>query len=296
MVITLGTPNTGTFWSDAGETGRKTLCWEQTYNSQNVHLPSDFCKSWTALAGMSAFGPKIGLLPELPAAIPLYAIAGNEIFHGQIGFAATDILFDGDGVVSLSSALHHRSGGGTTSYTTIQNPPSAWHGDLPKNRDIIAMVGDLIRTYIATHPAPAPALGGDFYWLANGGQWTVHDSQLQISRGPSGLVGDESWNAYGAVVTGHAQLAFTGNADGSLTGTYTTSTTYTYAQGTAGDYPEFTPDSAAPRAGQTVTLTPIAPMYAKSVPGGSSPAAYGLGNPYLCQSGLAPNLIRNCGA
>ena len=122
MVITLGTPNTGTFWADAGETARKTLCWEQTYNSQNVHLPSDFCRSWTALAGMSAFGPKIGLLPELPASIPLYAIAGNEIFHGQIGFAATDIPFDGDGVVSLSSALHHRPGGGTTSYTTIQNP------------------------------------------------------------------------------------------------------------------------------------------------------------------------------
>ena len=118
-------------------------------NSQNVQLPSDFCRDWTALAGMSALGPKIGQLPELPSDIPLFAIAGNETIHMRLGLSVVDMPLGGDGVVSLSSALHHRPGGGTNSYTAIQNLPqvfdiSAWHGALPQNRDIIAMVHDLI--------------------------------------------------------------------------------------------------------------------------------------------------------
>ena len=78
-----------------------------------------------------------------------------------------------------------------------------------------------------------PRLGGDAYWLADGGPWTVHGSQLQISQGPSGLIGTQTWNAGGNIDIGHAQLAFTSNADGSLTGTYiATGTLYLY-QGTA---------------------------------------------------------------
>ena len=53
MVITLGTPNTGTFLSDAGEKARAILCWEQTYNAQNVQLPSNFCRDWTGLSPAS---------------------------------------------------------------------------------------------------------------------------------------------------------------------------------------------------------------------------------------------------
>ena len=216
--------------------------------------------------------------------------------------------------------LHHRPGGGTSSYTKIQNPPrffdlSATHGVLPWNRDIIAMVRDLIRAYVAAHPAPVPAsapaatpspvqaLGGEAYWLAGGGKWFVHGSGIQISRGPSGLTGTVSWNAgpynapslmAGPMCEGLISLAFISQPDGSLAGTFTTDATYTPWTGTS--IGNFRPAPNAPRKGQTVTLTPIAPMYAKSAPGGSSPAAYGLGNPYLCQDGLTEPAVRSCGA
>jgi pimeloyl-ACP methyl ester carboxylesterase len=305
MVITIGTPNDGSF---AGNV-RPLICAGPTVVTVLAeHAVPGLCSDWQAADAMSLFSSRIMKLPQLPPSIPvLHAIAGDETFIWEIwaGHPQSRVMlpFFGDGVVTPGSALHKRPGSMHDTFDTFKNPwvpgdMSVWHLALKGYPQVIAKTRDYIQAYVqANQPAAiAPVLGGDAYWLVNGGQWTVHDAQLQISRGPSGLVGDESWNAYGAVVTGHAQLAFTSNADGSLTGTYTTSATYTYAQGTASDYPEFTPDPSAPKAGQTVTLTPIAPMYAKSVPGGSSPAAYGLGNPYLCQSGLAPNLIRNCGA
>jgi pimeloyl-ACP methyl ester carboxylesterase len=310
MVITLGTPNTGTFEANIGETARSILCWEQTYNSQNVRLPSDFCKNWKALAGMSDFGPKIGDLKALPAQIPLFAIAGNETFHGQIGFAATDIPFGGDGVVSLPSALHHRPGGGTSSYTTIQNPGifdvSATHGELPKNRDIIAMVHDLIRAYIAHHPAPVPApvatpspvLGGDAYWLADGGKWYVHDLWIQISRGSSGLTGEVGWNAGPCEFNnpssehcwGTAKVAFTSQQDGSLTGTYTTGSAYATSSGTPAG--TFQGDPEAPKEGQSFRLIPVAPHHARDVGVLSNPDQH-IGNQNLCQEGY---WTMECGA
>ena len=305
MVITIGTPNDGSF---AGNV-RPLICAGPTVVTVLAeHAVPGLCSDWQAADAMSLFSSRIMKLPQLPPSIPvLHAIAGDETFIWEIwaGHPQSRVMlpFFGDGVVTPGSALHKRPGSMHDTFDTFKNPwvpgdMSVWHLALKGYPQVIAKTRDYIQAYVqANQPAAiAPVLGGDAYWLVNGGQWTVHDAQLQISRGPSGLVGDESWNAYGAVVTGHAQLAFTSNADGSLTGTYTTSATYTYAQGTASDYPEFTPDPSAPKAGQTVTLTPIAPMYAKSVPGGSSPAAYGIGNPYLCQSGLSPNLIRNCGA
>jgi pimeloyl-ACP methyl ester carboxylesterase len=295
MVITLGTPNTGSFWSNAGDDARKIICWEQTYNSQNVQLPSDFCKNWTALAGMSVFGDKIAGLPELPSSIPLYAIAGNEVLHLRLGLSVVDIPLGGDGVVSISSALHKRSNGGPGSYTAIQNPPrmldiSAWHGYLPtKNRDIIAMTSDLIRTYIRTHPAPAPALGGDAFWLAHGGKWYVHGMGLQLYRGPSGLAGTETWNAYGTVVTGTNHLVFTSQPDGSLIGTFTDDAAYTRTG--FGDPSGFQPDPAAPKKGDVVKLVPVAPERAKIV--GSPSADYE--NTNICSPWL-PGASTYCGA
>ena len=304
MVITLGTPNTGSFWANAGDDARKILCWEQTNNAQNFQFPSDFCRDWTALAGMSVLGPQIKHLKELPPQIPLFAIAGNEILHWRLGLSVVDMPLDGDAVVSLSSALHHRPAGGTSSYTKIQNPPrvydiSAWHGDLPKNRDIIAMVHDLIRTYIATHPArvPAPAAtsspapGGDSYWLADGGKWYVHGMTLQISRAAAtsseaDLTGIWSWNDYQNTVWGHAVLRLSVQQDGSLAGTFVGSATYTLKDGSPAQ--GYAPQPDAPTDGQTIRLVPVAPMHAK-VDGGY------FGSTNWCQAGL-PDASQYCGA
>jgi hypothetical protein len=94
-----------------------------------------------------------------------------------------------------------------------------------------------------------------------------------------------SWNAYGTIITGHAQLAFTSNADGSLTGTYTTSATYTYRQGGPSDYPD-QDYSGAPQKGQTIQLVPVAPYHAKTIYNGNSPGGLLYGNTNWCQADL----------
>jgi pimeloyl-ACP methyl ester carboxylesterase len=141
--------------------------------------------------------------------------------------------------------------------------------------------------------ASAQQLGGDSYWLAGGGQWYVHGALLQISRGPSGLTGTETWNAYGNVVYGTAHLAFTLQPDGSLAGTYTDDTTYTKDPNK--DTSAWTgPDPGDPRKGQTITLVPVAPMHAKTVYGSNSPPSWTPGNPNWCQQGLVDPAV--CGA
>jgi hypothetical protein len=83
-------------------------------------------------------------------------------------------------------------------------------------------------------------------------------------------------------------VTFVSQPDGSLVGTFTTSATYTAWGG--GSIGNFQPWSGDPKAGQTFTLVPIAPMFAKASAGS------GVGNPYLCQTGLAEPAIRSCGA
>ena len=152
-----------------------------------------------------------------------------------------------------------------------------------------------------TAPA-APALGGDAYWLADGGKWHVHGESLQISQGPSGLTGTVSWNAgpcngpynnnpsaAGQMCEGSSQLTFASQLDGSLAGTFTTNPTYrAWSGGSIGNYQ---PSSGDPKAGETFTLVPLQAHFAKGVPDTS-----GVGNPYLCQDGLDAVTVRACGA
>ena len=301
-VITIGVPNTGSFWANLGGPVRDLICTEA-----GVHGPAAICNDqWQVLSGLQAFGPKIAALKPLPPSISLNAIAGDETWVYQIwGSFWGGIPLFGDGVVSTGSALAKRPGGQDDTFDPVRNPivpgdTSVMHIPLKHYLKVQELVVGYIGTWVKTHqPVPvqaaptAPALGGDSYWLAGGGHWWVHDSMLQISRGPSGLVGDENWNAGGTIITGHARIAFTSNADGSLAGTFTTSTTYTYSQQPlpAGFLTPGPMDG--PQQGQTFTLVPVAPMLAKSIPGSGGAS---VGNPYLCQAGLAPSLSRNCGA
>ena len=161
---------------------------------------------------------------------------------------------------------------------------------------MVGYIGTWVQRLTSPAVAAAPALGGDSYWLADGGKWFVHGAGLQLEavpRGRTDYVGELTWNAYGAVVTGHIHLSFTSNADGSLTGTYIDSATYTYAQGNASDYPEFTPDPSVPQQGQVIKLVPIAPHHAKTVYlSGGSPE---YGNTNWCQADL-PDASQYCGA
>ena len=302
-VITIGVPNTGSFWANLGAPIRDLICTEA-----GVHGPAAICNDqWQVLGGLQAFGPKIAALKPLPPGISLNAIAGDETWVYQIwGSFWGGIPLFGDGVVATGSALAKRPGGTHDTFDTVRNPivpgdTSVMHiplkHDLPVQELVVGYINAWVQAHQSAAPvqaAPtAPALGGDTYWLAGSGKWWVHDSQLQISQGPSGLTGDESWNAGGAIITGHAQIAFTSNADGSLSGTFTTSATYTYSQQPlpAGFLTPGPTDG--PQRGQTFTLVPVAPMLAKSIAGSGGAS---VGNPYLCQAGLAPSLSRNCGA
>jgi hypothetical protein len=323
MVITIGTPNKGSFISDA----RNLVCDNPTIlPSIAENIQPGLCTQWTAAGAMSVFNSKISQLPMLPTAIPIvHAIAGDQHLVWKVLNATVDAPIDGDGVVPLWSALAKRPGGTQDTFDRVTNPlvPANWsamHLELQRNTSIMQLVTGYVSGWIREHPLPAasacptsgdvpgaadcyahppataqpaaaPALGGDAYWLADGGRWYVHDAGLRISRGPSGLTGTETWNAYGTIVTGTIHLAFTSQPDGSLLGTYTDNTVYTTTPGR--DASMFQPDPAAPRQGEVIRLVPVAPMHAKSVYVSRPGPLYA--NTNWCQAGL-PNGWKWCGA
>ena len=150
----------------------------------------------------------------------------------------------------------------------------------------------------------SPQLGGTAYWLADGGRWFVHDYQLQITQGPSGLTGKESWNAgpcdwqnINDTVAGHCwgsdELTFTSQPDGSLEGTVISVPVYTSS---AGSLPAgYQPEPGEPYQGQVIRLVPVAPMLAKFIQ--VIPDKSGNGNSNLCQQGLpSATETKYCGA
>jgi hypothetical protein len=295
MVITIGTPNTGSLLGNAhdvfcGAIGAGIeLAWHGA------------CTQFQAASAMAVFNPEIMTLPKLPPSVPLHAIAGDETYVFKLLGAQVAWPFFGDGVVTTGSALDKRPGWKDDTFDTVANPfvlddTSAFHLRLTSNPNVQVLVDRYISDYLRSHPVQAAqaVLGGDAYWLADGGTWTVHGLQLQISRGPSGLIGTQTWNAGGNIEIGHAQLAFTSNADGSLTGTYIATGTHTYTKTPpAGFIPE--PDTDLPQQGQTIMLVPVSPHLAKTVYNGNSPSLFVGGNTNLCQDGLA-NASQYCGA
>ena len=114
MVITIGTPNAGSFAGD----GRTLLC----YNGVVLPAIADqflpgICTQWDAASAMGVFSPQIWLLPKLPSSIPVvHALAGDEtlvwtIWSKGTWSAKAELPLHGDGVVPTWSALEKRSGG-----------------------------------------------------------------------------------------------------------------------------------------------------------------------------------------
>jgi hypothetical protein len=128
----------------------------------------------------------------LPPSISLNAIAGDETWVYQIwGSFWGGIPLFGDGVVSKGSALAKRPGGTHDTFDTVRNPVipgdiSAMYIPLKHTLAVQELVVGYIDAWVKAHQpvATAPALGGDSYWLADGGKWYVHGIQLQISQGP----------------------------------------------------------------------------------------------------------------
>ena len=301
MVITIGTPNAGSFAGD----GRTLLC----YNGVVLPAIADqfvpgICTQWSAASSMGVFSPQIWLLPKLPSSIPVvHAIAGDEtlvwtIWSKGTWSAKAELPLHGDGIVPTWSALEKRSGGQENTVDTFTNPLNAgdvsvWHLQLKSNSRVIAKTVYYITVYVQANPpaAVAPALGSEAYWLADGGRWYVHDGTLQISRAgatdsEADLTGLWSWNDYQNTVWGHAVLRLSVQQDGSLAGTFVGSATYTLHDGSPAQ--GYAPQPDAPTDGQAIKLVPVGPMHAQVVGG------Y-FGNTNWCQAGLA-DASRYCGA
>ena len=183
MVVTIGTPNKGSFIADA----RNLVCDNPTILPSIAEtIQPGLCTQWTAAGAMSVFNSKISQLPMLPSSIPVvHAIAGDQHLVWKMLNATVDAPMDGDGVVPLWSALAKRPGGSQDTFDRVTNPlvPANWsamHLTLQKNARIMQLVSGYVAEWIQAHPAPvqaaptAPVQGGEAYWLADGGRWYVH--------------------------------------------------------------------------------------------------------------------------
>lgn len=157
-VITIGTPNTGSFLATAGVALYPLACdGSQSRLGLSIGLLTSICEGFNAEKGMLMYGSDIDQLPELPASIPLHAIAGNETILTGLGLASLVWPTFGDVAVLQSSALSPR--GGTTYWCVMRNgyQGPCWHNLLPSNQAVDDQVKAIIWQYIQAHPAPQPA-------------------------------------------------------------------------------------------------------------------------------------------
>ena len=314
MVITIGTPNTGSFWSNVLRHPPPGRCTNAQFALNARPAPGSFCAQWTALAGMASFRKQISGLPALPSGIPLNAIAGDETVNMLVGYAwARSLPLFGDGVVLKSSALYQRPGGNPARVQRSRTRPGSRTTSRPCTPPCRptrrsspgcaswSRTGSRVTRSRRWPPAQAaPTLGSDAYWLAGGGKWFVHGAQLQIfpraatdSEASSNMIGTMTWNAGGNVIIGTQHLTFVSQPDGSLKATFTDAATYAYPTPLPAGLIMPSPGDA-PQPGDTFTLVPIAPMHAKEV-WPNPPASWAGGNDNWCQAGL-PNASQYCGA
>jgi pimeloyl-ACP methyl ester carboxylesterase len=236
------------------------------YDDLNAHNYSD---AWNNLGGNNIAAQNGQTYDSWVAGYS--SVAGLNITGQDLG------AYAGDHLVQVSITVTQKDG-------TVQHYAGTY-----TLRAVDVMDYVLIGANIHATPGAAsssPQLGGTSYWLANGGQWYVHGLQLRISRGgPTGLTGTETWNEFGAVVTGTVHLEFTLQPDGSLWGIYADDPVYTKTGNASG-----WPGPSITSTKNTITrLVPDGPMHATVAGGPFS------GNPNLCQQGL-PGASQYCGA
>ena len=245
--------------ANVGEVVRRIVC--------ATHPQSDTCTKWTALDGMSFFGPGIRDLGKLPpASLPCTLSPGMRPSSRRCGGLTITCRCSATGSCPCGrrwTIWASAPDGGTIRSIrsrTRRSRATCGHLWLKRNLQVQQLVYSYIDAYVQAHP-PAPVLGGDAFWLADGGKWHVHGESLQISQGPSGLTGTVSWNAgpcngpynnnpsaAGEMCEGSSQLTFASQPDGSLAGTFTTNPAYTAWSG--GSIGNFQPSSGDPKAGR----------------------------------------------
>lgn len=108
LVVTLGTPNTGTPWATAFGDLPRAYCRLLVDNSlapeQRMEQVS-LCWASSALIAMREGSSELAQLPPFPGNVPVRAIAGKVTVYGQYLFGEVKQSFSDDLIVPVSSAL-----------------------------------------------------------------------------------------------------------------------------------------------------------------------------------------------
>lgn len=157
LVVTIGTPNTGSGLGNTASALKYSLC-----NTENIGQPEPAgspdspCNVWDAVDGLAQSSDDLKKLPYLPKDVPLKALAGDVTVTLGLFKARVHQDLGADVVVGKDSALekhaHAGQGGGTLTVScstavkdainTSKTP--CWHSGLTSNPKVMQEVVDSI--------------------------------------------------------------------------------------------------------------------------------------------------------
>lgn len=170
LVVTIGTPNTGSGWANAGAIVRLACLARK--------LPSCSLLGGSALAALQNNIGKTSSLPTLSGQV--FAIAGDETLHGYLFKKKLTQTTNSDIIVSKKSALLPDS---AEKFTMPCDGPmidpfatTCWHSALTNNPTVEKRVLDAIRKYLANDQVLQRFVG----------EWWVHGDHLTIRSDGTG--------------------------------------------------------------------------------------------------------------
>lgn len=298
LVVTIGTPNTGSGWANAWSGAlRYVVCPVRLVFGEYVS-GNNSC-ALNAVSGLRNSSDQIKRLPWLPDSIPVLAVAGDvtvtfPIFQTTLKETGSDLIVSKKS--ALKGAAHTESGGGRmVAHCTIsvvrlrelaartvlgvETFPPCYHSNLPHNKQVTAATVEAIRKYQASLSFGKYA-----------GRWDVHGTVLRIK---ANRTGELAWNAgscgepiAGVNCNGIAQLRFVSTGNG-IRGTITS---IRYQPWTDDPLPpDFTPPTGGYQVGDALSLRLIAPGVLQRTAGPP-------GNPYYCAEQASEEWHSKCNA
>lgn len=170
LVITIATPHNGSFFDRQALALAEAVC--RLNPGANCNSMLDMGKSFlTAFPGLSEGSAQVLALPEWPADVPVYAIAGNIALHYNLFGLEWDAAHSGnDALVTTNSALYDRTVGQLGGHQQVRctgGPPPlvvGWtkapceHSALIQSDEVRKLVVEQIGIYLRVTTQPARKL------------------------------------------------------------------------------------------------------------------------------------------
>lgn len=180
LVVTLGTPHTGTLFGNAATAAGTAAC--QGIVRQLTFSPilgalvgPDQCLAFaTAVPSLSKGSKQLQALPPFPRSVPVLAVAGDVSLTANLLFAHVSVPTNSDlavGTLSATDEYADQNGGGRAIFSCeafVLNPTSTdcWHNAMYMTPRIQQAVVDGIRTYLASLTRAAKGVPSTFYGSA----------------------------------------------------------------------------------------------------------------------------------